>query len=63
MRTGLREIKLVREKDEAGASFRFELNGVPVFAKGANHIPNDSFVTEVTAERYRHEIASAPQAA
>lgn len=59
VRTGLREIKLVREKDEAGASFRFELNGVPVFAKGANHIPNDSFVTEVTAERYRHEIASA----
>jgi beta-mannosidase len=36
-----------------------EVNGVPVFAKGANHIPNDSFVTEVTYERYRHEIATA----
>ncbi|WP_059042120.1 beta-mannosidase [Paenibacillus rubinfantis] len=61
VRTGLRDIKLVRETDAAGASFRFELNGVPVFAKGANHIPNDSFLTEVTDERYRHEIASAAE--
>ncbi len=59
VKTGLRQIRLVREKDAAGASFRFELNGAPVFAKGANHIPNDSFIPEVTAERYRHEIASA----
>ncbi|OKP92811.1 beta-galactosidase [Paenibacillus sp. P3E] len=57
--TGLREIKLVRKPDDRGASFYFELNGVRVFAKGANHIPNDSFSTEVTEERYRHEIASA----
>ncbi|MDN4524217.1 beta-mannosidase [Fictibacillus fluitans] len=59
VRTGLRSIKLVREKDEQGASFYFELNGVPVFAKGANHIPNDSFASEVTYERYKHEILSA----
>ncbi|ASA25906.1 beta-mannosidase [Paenibacillus donghaensis] len=57
--TGLREIKLIRKPDDRGASFHFELNGVPVFAKGANHIPNDSFITEVTEERYRHEIATA----
>lgn len=61
VRTGLRSIRLVREKDDAGASFYFELNGVPIFAKGANHIPNDSFITEVTEERYRHEIASAAE--
>ncbi|MUG44141.1 beta-mannosidase [Paenibacillus woosongensis] len=59
VRTGLRSIELVREKDEAGASFYFKLNGVRVFMKGANHIPNDSFATEVTRERYRHEIVSA----
>ncbi|SFD37888.1 beta-mannosidase [Bacillus sp. OV194] len=59
VKTGLRSMKLVREKDESGASFYIELNGVPVFAKGANHIPNDSFVTEVSYERYKHEILSA----
>ncbi len=59
VKTGLRSIRLVRERDAAGEGFYFELNGVPVFAKGANHIPNDSFPTEVTRERYRHEIASA----
>lgn len=59
VRTGLRDIRLVTEKDEYGASFRFELNGTPVFMKGANHIPNDSFITEMTEERYRHEIATA----
>ncbi|GLX67197.1 beta-mannosidase [Paenibacillus glycanilyticus] len=57
--TGLRSIKLIRKPDELGSSFYFEVNGIPVFAKGANHIPNDSFFTEVTDERYRHEIASA----
>ncbi|MBR2566196.1 MAG: glycoside hydrolase family 2 protein [Paenibacillus sp.] len=61
VRTGLRSIRLVRDQDEAGASFYFELNGVAVFAKGANHIPNDSFITEVTRERYLHEIVSAAQ--
>ncbi|MFD2613413.1 beta-mannosidase [Paenibacillus gansuensis] len=59
VRTGLRSVRLVREPDREGTSFYIEVNGVPVFAKGANHIPNDSFVTEVTRERYEHEIASA----
>ncbi|WNQ13170.1 glycoside hydrolase family 2 protein [Paenibacillus aurantius] len=61
VRTGLRSVRLVREPDDSGTSFYIELNGIPVFAKGANHIPNDSFVTEVTAERYRHEIATAAE--
>ncbi|GGI99038.1 beta-mannosidase [Alicyclobacillus cellulosilyticus] len=62
VRTGLRRLRLVQEPDEHGTSFYFELNGVPVFARGANHIPNDSFITEVTYERYRHEVASAAAA-
>ncbi|WP_339268884.1 glycoside hydrolase family 2 protein [Paenibacillus sp. FSL R5-0470] len=61
VRTGLRSIQLIREHDAKGASFSFVLNGVSVFAKGANHIPNDSFITEVTEERYRHEIATAAE--
>ena len=61
VRTGLRSVKLIRKPDAKGSSFYFEVNGIPVFAKGANHIPNDSFATEVTEERYRHEIASAAE--
>lgn len=61
-RTGLRSVKLIRKPDAKGSSFYFEVNGIPVFAKGANHIPNDSFVTETTTERYRHEIASCAEA-
>lgn len=62
--TGLRSIRLVRQRDQqgSGASFYFELNGVSVFAKGANHIPNDSFITEVTEERYRAEVLAAAAA-
>ncbi|WP_058302671.1 glycoside hydrolase family 2 protein [Gorillibacterium timonense] len=59
VRTGLRSVRLVREREAGGTSFYLELNGVPVFAKGANHIPNDSFVPEVTDERYRQEVATA----
>lgn len=62
VKTGLRSLRWVKEKDTYGASFYVELNGIPVFSKGANHIPNDSFSTEVTYERYRHEIASAAAA-
>ncbi len=61
VKTGLRNVRLVREKDEAGTSFYVELNSVPVFCKGANHIPNDSFLSEVTEERYLHEIATAAE--
>ena len=59
---GIRTIRVVQEKDEKGKSFYFELNGVPVFAKGANYIPNDTFLPRVTPETYKHIIESAADA-
>ncbi|MBN2088318.1 glycoside hydrolase family 2 protein [candidate division KSB1 bacterium] len=59
---GIRTIRVVQEKDEKGKSFYFELNGVPIFAKGANYIPNDNFLPRVTPEKYEHIIKSAADA-
>lgn len=64
VRSGMRDVRLVRERDAdgKGASFTFEVNGHPVFMKGANYIPNDSFLTRVTEARYRDVVARARDA-
>lgn len=57
-RIGLREIKLNREKDEFGTKFLFELNGFPLFAKGANYIPPDSFMTRFDSKKLSRLLQS-----
>lgn len=44
-RIGLRTLRLDRSDDEYGQDFKFVLNGVDLFAKGANYIPPDSMIT------------------
>ena len=61
-KTGLRSVELRRVADEWGKSFEFVINGIPVFAKGADMIPFDSFPTRVTAENYRKILESARDA-
>jgi len=64
MPTGIRSLRLVTDRDMngKGTTFYFELNGNPVFMKGANYIPNDSFMPRVTKERYRDVVARAVDA-
>jgi beta-mannosidase len=61
-RIGIRRLELVRKKDRWGESFTFVVNGVPIFAKGANWIPADSFPERVSSNRYRHLLESARDA-
>jgi len=58
-KTGLRSIQLRRVPDRWGKSFEFVVNGISVFAKGADVIPFDSFPNRVTPETHRNILRSA----
>ena len=51
MKIGLRELKLVRKQDAYGESFYHEINGVDMFAMGADYIPEDNIFSRITPER------------
>ena len=59
---GLRTLELRRQPDEWGESFTFVVNGVPIFAKGSNWIPADSFPTRISDEYLSGLLGSAAQA-
>ena len=61
-KTGLRSVELRRVPDEWGKSFEFVVNGISVFAKGADVIPFDSFPNRVTPEIHRNILQSARDA-
>ncbi len=58
-RIGLRNIELVTEPDSIGESFYFKVNGKPIFAKGANYIPQDIFLPRVDEKKYNEIIQAA----
>ncbi len=62
LKKGLRTMKLVTEKDSIGESFYFKVNGVPVYAKGANYIPQHSFQNQVKNKDYEKLLNDAVEA-
>ncbi|MFN8497125.1 MAG: glycoside hydrolase family 2 protein [Anaerolineae bacterium] len=58
---GLRTLELRQAEDEYGRSFVFVVNDVPIFAKGSNWIPADSFPTRLTDDHMAWLIQSAAE--
>ena len=50
---GLRDFKVNLDEDKDGSSFMFIVNGKPIFSKGANWIPADSFTTRLNRSSYK----------
>ena len=53
---GLRQLELRQKRDQWGNTFTFVVNEVPIFAKGADWIPADSFPIRLTPDRYERWI-------
>lgn len=58
-RIGLRTLTVNTEKDEWGACFAHEVNGVKIFAMGADYIPEDNIFSRITPERTRRLLEDA----
>ncbi|HET6705366.1 glycoside hydrolase family 2 protein, partial [Amycolatopsis sp.] len=56
---GFRTITVATEPDAIGTPFTFVVNGKPVFAKGANWIPDDHFLTRITRARLARRVDQA----
>ncbi len=50
-RIGLRTVTVSRDKNEYGNEFAITVNGIKIFAMGANYIPEDNILARVTKER------------
>jgi beta-mannosidase len=62
LKIGLRTIELIQENDQHGKSFYFKLNGKSVFMKGANYVPQDSFLPRVPDATYFSLVENAKKA-
>lgn len=59
---GLRTINVKHEPDQWGKSFEFEVNGLSIFAMGANYIPEDSLLARNSKERTEQLINDCVEA-
>jgi beta-mannosidase len=58
-RIGFRDVRLDTTTDPHGSAFTLVVNDVPVFARGANWIPDDCFPARVTPDRYAVRLRQA----
>jgi beta-mannosidase len=61
-RVGFRTVRLDTSPDEHGTAFALVVNGLRIFARGVNWIPEDVFPSRVTPELYRRRLGQAAAA-
>lgn len=60
-RIGLRSLTISQDEDEYGKEFAFVVNGVKIFAKGADYIPEDCIYSRITRESIKYLIDSSKE--
>lgn len=58
-RIGLRTMTVSQEEDQWGEEFAIQVNGVKIFARGANYIPDDCFYSHITGEVLKRDLEAA----
>lgn len=61
-RIGLRTLTISQEKDEWGNEFTFCVNGVKIFTRGGNYIPDDCLYTRITEKKLDYILESCRRA-
>jgi len=61
-KTGLRKLGIRQEYDRWGRSFEFEINGIPIFARGADYIIEDNLMSRYSYKRTENLIKDCAEA-